>query len=256
MVERERRKKDKYTSEGKCRTCGKPKEENKCLNCSQKRASRRAEDLALDLCPECHEDNSNSKFKICDRCREGFKKRHKEYYQNTEYKEKSRLRSYRRRKKLKSLGLCIFCTKELDTSILKCKECSKKYSEYNKKLRFTKKESGTCIKCSNKALSGVSMCTICTLRTAARRNGFRSKDYKLLLEKLVEQNFKCYYTGRVLVLGINASVEHKNPRSRFPEEEGDIENIVWCDLDINRTKRSQTAEEFLQMCREVVNYNG
>lgn len=115
------------------------------------------------------------------------------------------------------------------------------------------KESKTCSACTRPVVHGIkSWCEYHWFQQAAWRNHFRSKGdgekSKALLEK---QNYECAYTGKKLVLGVNASLDHKNPRSRFPDQRHLWENVEWVDIDVNRAKRSLTKEEFLDLCRLV-----
>ena len=71
-------------------------------------------------------------------------------------------------------------------------------------------------------------------------------------EKLVDQNWKCPISGRLLVLGVNASIDHILPKSKYPEKAQDIENIQWVDKNVNYAKYDLTQDELVQLCREIV----
>jgi len=68
--------------------------------------------------------------------------------------------------------------------------------------------------------------------------------------KLEEQEYKCVYTGIVLIPGRNASLDHILPISRGGTHE--IENLQWVDIQINRMKTDMTHQEFIQMCHKIV----
>lgn len=109
---------------------------------------------------------------------------------------------------------------------------------------------GLCRACPAPALPGTKCwCEKHWFAQAAWRNGLRGKEagekVKVLLEK---QNHTCPYTGKKLVIGVNASIDHKNPRSRFPDQSKSIENAEWVDLNVNRAKRAMTKEEFIELC--------
>ena len=87
---------------------------------------------------------------------------------------------------------------------------------------------------------------------AAYRNGFRKRDdWKSVKDVLERQGRKCPYTGKKLVPGVNASIDHKNSRQKFPEQFSDINNIEWIDRDVNAAKGYRTKAEFISLCRIV-----
>jgi len=69
--------------------------------------------------------------------------------------------------------------------------------------------------------------------------------WELLRDLLKKQNYKCAYTGKKLVLGVNASIDHIRPKSLFPELANDPNNIVWVDLKVNKLKHNKPLEEFM-----------
>lgn len=74
------------------------------------------------------------------------------------------------------------------------------------------------------------------------------------MEILERQGRKCSYTGRELVVGKNASIDHVFPKARFPEKARELENLEFVDLRINWAKRDLTKEEFVDLCESVVAY--
>jgi hypothetical protein len=78
------------------------------------------------------------------------------------------------------------------------------------------------------------------------RYGFKTTDWQLAKELLIKQGFKCPYTGVPLTPGVNASIDHKNPKSRFPDQRSDWKNVEWVDWKINSMKTFFTKEEFLK----------
>lgn len=93
-------------------------------------------------------------------------------------------------------------------------------------------------------------------KLAGRYLGSASKENAALLRnKLEKQGYKCTYTGKLLVLRENCSLDHILPKSRFPEKAKDIDNLEFVDYYVNIAKRDQTKEEFLQMCKDILNNN-
>jgi hypothetical protein len=54
-----------------------------------------------------------------------------------------------------------------------------------------------------------------------------------------------------LEFGVDASVDHILPSSRFPEHKRDISNLEWVHESINRMKKDWTKEEFLDFLQMV-----
>jgi hypothetical protein len=152
---------------------------------------------------------------------------------------------------------------------LTCKTCeksfistrsSKKYCSHKcYRLRMSRnwisknRKRGLCYSCSRKPVSNTSSwCEQHWFTQAAWRSGLRGKgSWKRIRELLEHQNYICPYTGKVLIIGVNASVDHKLPRSRYPELVGDISNYEWVDEDVNRAKRSMTRDEFVLLCKII-----
>lgn len=174
----------------------------------------------------------------------------------------------------------VFCSEKCRKSwtssgiIRRCQVCGKDFpitgythqkycSDECRKLRYPKlafshkaenKSKGLCSNCSNPIVKGSGyLCEDHWFDKAARSNGFlrdrnRGKLVKSILEK---QNYTCPYTGKKLVIGTNASIDHKNPRLRFPEQYSLIENIEWVDTFVNNSKNTMTKEEFIVLCKLI-----
>jgi len=115
------------------------------------------------------------------------------------------------------------------------------------------REKGLCYSCPEVPLNGTnSYCEKHWLGQAAWRAGLRGpgsgEKLKIILEK---QNYTCPYTGRKLILGVNASVDHKIPRSLSRENVGSIDNLEWVETEVNRAKRTLTKEEFISLCKLI-----
>jgi len=64
-----------------------------------------------------------------------------------------------------------------------------------------------------------------------------------LLALLDKQNRRCPYSGRLLLIGDNASIDHKIPLDRGGTN--DLTNLQWVDYHVNIMKWYRTDEEFL-----------
>ena len=68
------------------------------------------------------------------------------------------------------------------------------------------------------------------------------------------QKGKCYLTGRVLELGVNASLDHIIPQCNGGPISS-LKNVRWCDINANFLKRGQSLSELLQLCKEILAKN-
>lgn len=130
-----------------------------------------------------------------------------------------------------------------------------KQNIYNKNWSVKQNNLGFCRFCNNEKIENQKTCTICYLKIMAKNNLNDRSLHEKLYEKLIEQEFKCYLSGRQLILGFNASIDHVIPRSKNKELSKDIDNIKWCDKSLNLVKRDLTVEEFIKLCRDVVGFN-
>lgn len=114
-----------------------------------------------------------------------------------------------------------------------------------------------CTRCRTKGpVNGITRCWACALKHLALRHLGNSGKWRSLANLFSTQKGKCAYTGRDLTLGVNASVEHILPSSKFPHKSNDIKNICWVDTQINSMKNDSSFEEFIQNCIDVITYNG
>jgi len=92
----------------------------------------------------------------------------------------------------------------------------------------------------------------------ARRMKIKNRSYMVgsvslnsVLALLKQQKYQCALTGRVLNPGV-AALDHMIPICRNGEHR--IENAQVLHKDVNRAKATLTNEEFVQLCREVVQW--
>lgn len=159
-------------------------------------------------------------------------------------------------------GRCAHCGKEPYRTFRECERCLKAKACRRKRLVVERREAGTCTGCGRdrddsrfitcaKCRSGVSgarnaqararraaglcgcgelptvgvRCEFCWLKHRARDVAGDTTKWQELKALLVDQQFRCAYSGTLLVLGENATVDHKIPRSRGGSNE--IENLHW-----------------------------
>jgi hypothetical protein len=123
-----------------------------------------------------------------------------------------------------------------------------------------RKAAGVCHNCNNPQAFGSISCenhwfgARATQRLGLGKNAIARG--QALKQILVDQDYRCAYTGRPLICGSNASIEHKMPVSKRPDLKSDLNNIEWLDVTVNRMKTDMTREEFLETCALIAERAG
>ena len=79
----------------------------------------------------------------------------------------------------------------------------------------------------------------------------RTISARQVIERVKQQDFRCAISGRMLTPE-TASLDHILPLSRGGEHS--FENVWVVDHQINIAKGTMTLEEFVNMCRQVTQY--
>jgi 5-methylcytosine-specific restriction endonuclease McrA len=154
------------------------------------------------------------------------------------------------RKRLRAQGLCIICQKQARPGKNHCQPCAENYAIQYKKKTETRKTKNLCVTCGKLPPVPNSVqfrCTICYLKQVSRTWLGSTKHANWLLCLFNSQNGKCAYTGRSLILGIDAQLDHILPRSK--EGKNIKENVQWLWKPINVMKQNLTEEEFWGIIR-------
>ena len=200
-------------------------------------------------------------------------------------KEKCKLRY----ETLKKQGLCTCCAKPNDNNKgSECLDCRNKGRESDRKRRTNLRDKGVCWSCGSLVMAGKTYCEKHFLAGAALRSARRLRlienglcpacgidkpsaqsleCWKCILKKLAsrlwhktsrwielesllnKQQQLCPYTGRLLVVGDNASIDHIIALAKGGTN--DISNLQWCDEVANYMKRHYSEKEFLQIIDEI-----
>ncbi len=156
-------------------------------------------------------------------------------------------REYYRNRKI--AGKCK-CGENTEPGEWCCIACKIHMKHYHKKQYTKLKEAGICQHCSkNKVTLGI-YCLSCWFKMKARDAMGTSEFYGDLWVMLEKQNFKCAYSGISIEPGINASIDHMKPRSKGGLDT--LDNLVWCDYNVNMMKRDLTAKDFIIFCRKIL----
>ncbi len=146
--------------------------------------------------------------------------------------------------------------------IICCKLCSRERLVADSHVR---KHACKCLKKKfNSEICGVQTITECYMKHLHINADNRKKSFPLSVEYLLEiynkQNKKCYYTGLDLFFprntyelqigAWNASLDRVDSKQGYLTG-----NVQWVDKRINLLKGNFCHEEFINLCRKVVNYN-
>lgn len=161
-------------------------------------------------------------------------------------------------------GKCKQCSSPTLPGFKLCKAHQAKYNERHHTRRAQRIENGLCAMCGKFPSANATCghfnhstgyeCEVCILKRSARRlwnDGERWTELALLLKM---QCFRCPYTKRLLLPGINASIDHIVPVAKGGSNE--IANLEWIDFDVNLMKRDHTKEEFLALVQEIATVAG
>lgn len=75
---------------------------------------------------------------------------------------------------------------------------------------------------------------------------------KRILERLEEQGYLCFLTGRTLVPE-NSAIDHLIPVSEGGRHE--MENIAIVHADVNRAKNTMSLRDFIELCQAVIDWH-
>lgn len=144
-------------------------------------------------------------------------------------------------------GLCRDCSKPRDLKGPRCSDCLERLRN---KYKYDV-EHGICVHCASPATAGA-FCLGHWFKNIGHAYGLNKKNGGLALIRQIweEQQGLCAVTGRTLIPGVNASLDHITPLSKGGTHVK--ENLRWVLLKINHMKWDMTNEEFIESCREVV----
>jgi 5-methylcytosine-specific restriction endonuclease McrA len=154
---------------------------------------------------------------------------------------------------------CTACGQPLADSRVKCAACRERDKGYQSVRQGKHLSSGFCVQCGkNSPLPAFAqnpryrLCEPCYLKKASRLRLGSRKHWKALQDRLIEQGYRCAYTGTPLILGKNDSLDHIYPAERFPEKRTDPTNIEWVTREVNEMKRDRTPDEFMALLQLIL----
>lgn len=121
-------------------------------------------------------------------------------------------------------------------------ECKPCFNQIDRKRRINKLAANTCRYCSEQRIKGSSYCLFHSVKLNCRQSNIPESLIPELILKLQEQNYSCFYTGRLLIPGNNLTIDHVIPVSKGGDNS--LDNLVWCDTAVNRLKSCTSVEDF------------
>jgi len=129
-----------------------------------------------------------------------------------------------------------------------------KQNDWNRTWMNNQRKKGLCIFCKEKIFGESALCekhffiSVATSSLKDRTQGERLK------ELFYVQDGRCYLSGRKLIAGKNASIDHIFPISKNQKMRNRIENLRWCDKQVNNAKSNMNSKKFIAFCKEIVTY--
>ncbi len=145
-----------------------------------------------------------------------------------------------------------WCRREASPNRNICQQCHDSTIASKKRQNVLLREQGLCIACRQSSPDTL-RCKTCTLKNSLRK----SLGCELLagaLRLFDQQQGRCGYTGLPIVIGKDASLDHKTPRSRGGANS--LDNLHWVHSGVNRLKGDMDHAEFkafLAVLRDSLN---
>jgi hypothetical protein len=143
-------------------------------------------------------------------------------------------------------GKCFSCGDMRDSTRINCPKCRQKQGQAAIKRRIVRHTNGLCVICGDVSVIGARRCKKHWFQSIASSNLKTTRFASALEDLFLSQGGQCAYTNKKLTPGINASLDHKIPKSRGGTNE--LSNLQWIDEQINRMKNDMTHEEFIAFC--------
>lgn len=189
--------------------------------------------------------NVNDKlYRICNECRKKYELTSENFHKN-----KNKRNGYELRCKK-----CVSRRNKKRFSNLSSEEKNIK-NKYTKEFRKSQNEKGLCQHCKEPKLINSVYCETHYLKYVSKRLFGSMSKWQELKKQLEIQDYKCIYTGEELILGLNASADHKNPLSTHTHLYGDVNNIQWTTIDVNIMKLNHSEDKFFQLIKKIYEYN-
>ncbi len=220
-----------------CNSCDKPAVpgKKKCQECLDK-ASKiqnawRSKQIDAGLCEMCGKVPPKAGRSKCERC----------------IRRWNDARNARRAERTQH-GVCTEdgCGLPVVPGFVRCAKHHAVMQQSTLKTRQTRRDAGLCVRCGSVPHTLHSQqCEGCHLKSMSNELWGTRKRWQDLLDLFDSQRGRCRYTGWLLTIGLNASVDHIIPTSKGGTD--DLANLQWVDLAINKMKLDHDEADFLAM---------
>lgn len=137
-----------------------------------------------------------------------------------------------------------------------CKSCSRADGQARyKKRKAEAKKKGVCIRygCTHKVHEKSNLCPEHFYQSVSQNTLKDMGFWKELKDLAEKQGYICPLTGDTLEAGVNMSLDHIKPVSRFPELKTKLTNLQWITKWANTAKMNLNLEDFVANCLKVAN---
>jgi len=152
-----------------------------------------------------------------------------------------------RRAKNREAGLC-HCGNPRLLGKRQCQKCYDRSMSQLEKVTTERDDKGLCRRCGKNPKrdpgSPKSLCQICCLAAICKQTLGNRGRWRELHDLLLSQGSICPYTGIKLVIGCNASIDHKVPTSRGGDHS--LANLQWVHKWANTAKAGLSEDEFAE----------
>lgn len=160
------------------------------------------------------------------------------------YPESQAKRRIRHKNKAVSEGTCPDCGAEHDTEFVNCPKCRDRKNAAIRIRNAKWKELGLCGECGKETINpSIRCCWKCWFRKGAARWCGGTEFSNSLRELWDSQGGTCAYTGKPLIPGLNAEIDHKVSRKNNGKNE--LANLQFVDEWVNTIKGTRNHDEFL-----------
>lgn len=165
-----------------------------------------------------------------------------------------------RRADQKARGICQTCgQRPMTKGLATCEECRTRSRDQHREYV----KSGVCSQCGQQpsvatqtGLKASKLCEVCYFKFVARKYCRSIELWTRLRDIMIAQDYRCSYTGDQLILGLNTSLDHIYPKTKFPELARSVDNMQWVCLDINTIKHDLTPDEFERRMVSILTHLG
>lgn len=148
----------------------------------------------------------------------------------------------------KKAGLCVTCGTNPADQNQKCRGCHETYVANTTAKKQARLSKGLCAFCDEPRV-GTQLCVEHYLKFTAKTHLGTSKRYDELRALFDKQQGVCPYTGFLLRLGVDASIDHIVAKSSGGSHE--VDNLQWVYYKANFMKQDMGELEFLELVKKI-----